>query len=68
MREAPSLTIIERLLSAGATVRAHDPEALQEAKNISATALSSAATSTRYFKMPMPWQSSPTGMNTATLI
>ncbi len=32
MREAPSLTIIERLLSAGATVRAHDPEALQEAR------------------------------------
>jgi len=32
MREAPSLTIIERLLTAGATVRAHDPEALQEAK------------------------------------
>jgi len=68
MREAPSLTIIERLLSAGATVRAHDPEALQEAKNISATALSSAATSTRFFKMLMPWQSSPTGTNTATLI
>jgi UDPglucose 6-dehydrogenase len=32
MREAPSLTIIERLLAAGATVRAHDPEALVEAK------------------------------------
>ena len=32
MREAPSLTIIERLLAAGATVRAHDPEAIQEAK------------------------------------
>ena len=32
MREAPSLTIIERLLEAGATVRAHDPEALAEAK------------------------------------
>ena len=32
MREAPSLTIIERLLAAGATVRAHDPEALAEAK------------------------------------
>ncbi len=31
MREAPALTIIERLLSAGATVRAHDPEALKEA-------------------------------------
>jgi len=32
MREAPSLTIIERLLAAGATIRAHDPEALHEAK------------------------------------
>jgi UDPglucose 6-dehydrogenase len=32
MREAPSLTIIERLLAAGATVRAHDPEALKEAR------------------------------------
>jgi UDPglucose 6-dehydrogenase len=32
MREAPSLTIIESLLAAGATVRAHDPEALREAK------------------------------------
>jgi len=32
MREAPSITIIERLLSAGATVRAHDPEALHEAQ------------------------------------
>jgi len=31
MREAPSLTIIENLLAAGATVRAHDPEALKEA-------------------------------------
>jgi UDPglucose 6-dehydrogenase len=34
MREAPSITIIERLLAAGATVRAHDPEALNEAKKI----------------------------------
>jgi UDPglucose 6-dehydrogenase len=32
MREAPALTIIERLLAAGATVRAHDPEALKEAR------------------------------------
>ena len=32
MREAPSLTVIERLLAMGATVRAHDPEALKEAK------------------------------------
>jgi UDPglucose 6-dehydrogenase len=32
MREAPSLTIIEDLLAMGATVRAHDPEALKEAK------------------------------------
>lgn len=32
MREAPAITIIERLLAAGATVRAHDPEAIREAK------------------------------------
>jgi len=32
MREAPSLTIIENLLAAGAIVRAHDPEALKEAR------------------------------------
>ena len=34
MREAPAITIIERLLAAGATVRAHDPEAIAEAKKI----------------------------------
>ena len=34
MREAPAITVIERLLTAGATVRAHDPEALKEAKKI----------------------------------
>jgi UDPglucose 6-dehydrogenase len=34
MREAPAITIIEMLLAAGATVRAHDPEALTEAKKI----------------------------------
>ncbi|HZV81806.1 MAG TPA: UDP-glucose/GDP-mannose dehydrogenase family protein, partial [Geobacteraceae bacterium] len=34
MREAPSLTIIEKLLSLGAQVRVHDPEALKEAKKI----------------------------------
>jgi UDPglucose 6-dehydrogenase len=34
MREAPSITIIERLLAAGATVRAHDPEAINEAKKV----------------------------------
>jgi UDPglucose 6-dehydrogenase len=34
MREAPAITIIERLLAAGATVRAHDPEALKEAKKV----------------------------------
>jgi UDPglucose 6-dehydrogenase len=32
MREAPSLTLIEELLSAGATVVAHDPVAMSEAK------------------------------------
>jgi UDPglucose 6-dehydrogenase len=34
MREAPSITIIERLLAAGATVRAHDPEAIREARKL----------------------------------
>jgi len=34
MRAAPSITIIERLLAAGATVRAHDPEAITEARKI----------------------------------
>ena len=32
MRDAPSLTIINRLLELGATVAAHDPEAISEAK------------------------------------
>jgi len=32
MREAPSVTVIEALLKAGAEVHAHDPEALAEAK------------------------------------
>ncbi|MDD2898178.1 MAG: UDP-glucose/GDP-mannose dehydrogenase family protein [Desulfuromonadaceae bacterium] len=34
MREAPAITLIERLLNAGATVRAHDPEAILEAKKL----------------------------------
>ena len=34
MREAPAITIIERLLAAGATVRAHDPEAIKEASKV----------------------------------
>ena len=34
MREAPAITIIERLLAAGASVRAHDPEAIREAQKI----------------------------------
>ncbi len=34
MREAPSITIIEELLAAGAAIRAHDPEALKNARRI----------------------------------
>lgn len=34
MREAPAITIIERLLAAGASVRAHDPEAIREARKV----------------------------------
>ena len=32
MREAPSLVLIRSLLEAGAAVRAHDPEAIDEAR------------------------------------
>jgi UDPglucose 6-dehydrogenase len=34
MREAPAITVIERLLSLGSTVRAYDPEASQTARQI----------------------------------
>jgi UDPglucose 6-dehydrogenase len=34
MREAPAITIIEKLLEAGATVRAYDPEAMKVAARI----------------------------------
>jgi UDPglucose 6-dehydrogenase len=34
MREAPSIVIIEELLRRGATVNAHDPEALAEARKV----------------------------------
>ncbi|MFZ5518743.1 MAG: UDP-glucose dehydrogenase family protein [Candidatus Zhuqueibacterota bacterium] len=34
MREAPSLVIIDKLLNAGATVKAYDPQAMHEAKRI----------------------------------
>lgn len=34
MREAPSISIIQELLKNGATVRAHDPEAINEARKV----------------------------------
>jgi UDPglucose 6-dehydrogenase len=34
MREAPSRTLLERLISEGASVRAYDPEAMDEARHI----------------------------------
>ncbi|MBK9385093.1 MAG: UDP-glucose/GDP-mannose dehydrogenase family protein [Planctomycetes bacterium] len=34
MREAPSVTVIEELLAAGAKIRATDPEAIKEAKKV----------------------------------
>jgi UDPglucose 6-dehydrogenase len=43
MREAPSLTIVRRLCEAGATVRAHDPEAEHEAGRHFADLLESGA-------------------------
>ncbi len=33
MREAPAIVVVEALLAAGATVRAYDPEAMQEARH-----------------------------------
>jgi UDPglucose 6-dehydrogenase len=34
MRDAPAIVIIEALLKAGASIQAHDPEAMEEAKKI----------------------------------
>lgn len=34
MREAPSITIINKLLEAGAKIKVHDPEAMDEAKKL----------------------------------
>ncbi|MDP2682190.1 MAG: UDP-glucose/GDP-mannose dehydrogenase family protein [Deltaproteobacteria bacterium] len=34
MREAPSITIINKLLEAGAKIKAHDPEAMYEARKV----------------------------------
>ncbi len=40
MREAPSIVIIEKLLSAGAKVFAYDPEAIEEARKVFADRIS----------------------------
>ena len=40
MREAPAITIVERLLAAGAKVQAFDPEAMKVAKGIFGTTIS----------------------------
>lgn len=34
MREAPSITIIQTLIDAGASVRAHDPEGMDQARQV----------------------------------
>jgi UDPglucose 6-dehydrogenase len=34
MRDAPSIVVVEALLEAGATIQAHDPEAMDEAKKL----------------------------------
>ncbi len=34
MRDAPALTVVDRLLAAGATVVAYDPEAMHEARRV----------------------------------
>jgi UDPglucose 6-dehydrogenase len=44
MRDAPSIKIIEALLSGGATIAAYDPEAMEEAKRIFGTQIQFAST------------------------
>jgi UDPglucose 6-dehydrogenase len=34
MRDAPSIVVVESLLKSGASIQAHDPEAMEEAKKI----------------------------------
>ena len=45
MREAPSITIINALLDAGAVVRAYDPEAMEEARKVFGNRIEYAANS-----------------------
>ena len=45
MREAPSITVINRLLSLGAKIKAYDPKAIETAKNIFANKISYTETS-----------------------
>ena len=48
MREAPSITIINNLVSKGAKIRAYDPEALEEARHIFSEVEAVSFTETNY--------------------
>ena len=68
MREAPAITIIERLLQAGAKVQAFDPEAMKVAKGIfgcQARARRIAAMTPSRAPTRSPW--SPNGTSSASL-
>ena len=69
MREAPALTLIEELLAAGATVVAHDPVAMNEAKHRLGDRVEFADVELRR-RSPAPTRSSssPTGTSTGIRI
>ncbi len=55
MREAPALVLIDQLLAAGATVTAHDPAAMEEARRRLGTASTSPRPTTK--RSPTPTRS-----------
>ena len=70
MREAPTRVLLEALWAAGASVRAYDPVAMDEAGRIYGERgdLVLAKMPSRRSMAPTRWRSSPSGRNSAALI